>query len=78
LCRNLVLPDVPFRQLHRDLELDRHEVLAAHLSCAAGRQHGFHGREFLLAAERLARGREHGGGGIGPRCLSGQSGHENA
>ena len=56
---DFVFADVFVRQLDRDLELDRNQVLAADLPRAAGGDDGFHGRQFLIAAERLARGGEH-------------------
>ena len=53
-CRRFIDAYIFVRQLDEDLELDRHQVVAANALRASGRRQGLE-RGKLLAAERLAR-----------------------
>ena len=66
LRRDLVLADGTYRELDRDFELDRHQVVAADLPGAAGRDHGPDRGQFFFSAQRLTRRGDDGRGGIGP------------
>jgi hypothetical protein len=77
LRRNLVTPHVPIRQLAGDVELDRHEIIAAELLGASGDAEALDRRNLLLAPERRSR-RGDDGRRIGRLALRGpdRGGHE--
>ena len=50
------------RKLDRDLELDRHQVVAAHLPGAAGHDEALHCRQAFFASQRFASLRQHSRG----------------
>jgi hypothetical protein len=61
LRRNFVLAQILVGQLYKDLELDRHQIVAAHLARASGCRKRLDRRQLAFTAERLTRGREHAG-----------------
>jgi hypothetical protein len=58
LRRNLVLPNVPVRQLERDFKLDRHQVVAPDLLGTPGRDNTFDCRKPFFPTECFARLRQ--------------------
>jgi hypothetical protein len=61
LRRNLILSNVFIGQLDGDLELDRHDIIAADLTRSTGCDEVLHRGNLLLAPERLTRGRQNRG-----------------
>jgi hypothetical protein len=58
----LVSPRVFIRELQLNFELDRDQVLAAHLTRSSGRNHRFDGGQTFFTADRSAHGGENAGG----------------